>query len=238
MIEESTKEKLRNMKLTEMLEAYEDEELTLSHLDMTFDQRFAHLIEDTYQRKYNRTVARLIKSAHFRYNCDISGIVYKDGRNLDKTLMIELAACDFIRANKALIITGSAGTGKTWISCAIGKQACKLGYKTQYIRMPDLFERAGIYGSRKTIDKYSKYDLLILDEWLLYPLEDAELTLMLELLERRYDSKSTVFATIYATTEWYPRLGEAVRADSIMERIVHNKIDVTLGSLKMRAEQH
>ena len=103
-------------------------------------------------RKHNKTVSHLIKSAHFRYDCDISGIVYKDGRNLDKQLMIEMAACDFIRANKTVVITGSAGTGKTWLSCAIGKQACMLGYRTQYIRMPDLIERAGIYGKRKTIE--------------------------------------------------------------------------------------
>ena len=237
MIEESTKEKLRSLKLTEMLDAYEDEELTLSHLDLTFDQRFSHLVDDTYQRKYNKTVSRLIKSAHFRYNCDISGIVYKDGRNLDKTLMVELAACDFIRANKTLIIVGSAGTGKTWLSCAIGKQACKLGYKTMYIRMPDLVEKSKMYGNRKLIDKYSKYDLLILDEWLLYPLEDTEVTLILEILEKRYDSKSTIFSSIYDPSEWYERLGESARADSIMERIVHNTIKIQFGPLNMREEQ-
>lgn len=237
MIDESTREKLRKMKLSEMIEAYDDSEMTIKDLNMTFDERFRYLVDDTFQRRHNKTVAHLIKSAHLRYPSDISNIIYNDERNLKKEMVNELATCDFIRANKAIIIKGPSSSGKTWLSCALGKQACKLAYSTQYIRVPDLFEKAKQLGVRKTINKFSKYQLLILDEWLLYPLSDDQAALILEIVERRHDSKSTIYSTIYDQSEWYERLGESARADSIMERIVHNKISIQLGSYNMRKDQ-
>lgn len=240
MINESTKIKLMKIGVSEFIDSLENQEKTLTDLSLTFDERFTLLVDDVYQNKYNSTVQRFIKSAKFRYpEADIADVIYKNGRGISKELIQELASCNYIHSHKSLVLKGPTGTGKSWLACALGKQACKLEYKTLYIRMPDLFEKYKenqIYtkSKEKFINKLSKYTVLVIDEWLLYKLTNAEALLLLEILERRYDSKTTIFCTQFEISEWYERLGDSISADAIMDRIVHNMINITMGTTNMR----
>lgn len=238
MIDESTKEKLKRLKIDEMIDSLEDLNITLYSAEISFDEKFKYLIDDTYQRKHNNTVKHLIKSAHFRYPADITDLKDIEKRGVNKNMITELASCNFIRSNITLIIKGPVSSGKTWLACALGKQACKIEYRTLYIRTPDLFEKIKIYGRQKMVTKLSKYPLLILDEWLLYKMSDDEARFILELLERRYDSKATILATLFDPKEWYGQIdSSATTVESILERTIRNCIQISLSDFNMRQSQ-
>ena len=138
-----------------------------------------------------------------------------------------------------VVFQGFTGSGKSYLGCALAKQACQHRIRAHYIRMPDLEEAWALasdkpQGATKFLKKYAAFTLLVIDEWLLDHPDDAIRSMLLELLERRYDTGSTVFCTQYAKKDWHQRLGSGVHADAIMDRIVHNTIWVDTGNHNMR----
>ena len=139
------------------------------------------LVDYVYQEKYTAKVKRLLKSARFRIpNADIHDVYYTN-RNIDRTQLTELATCQFIASNRNISFQGFTGSGKSYLACAIGREACKQGIRTRYVRIPDLLmeredaleEKQGVL---KLLKKYSNYKLLILDEWLIQiPMNNPEL---------------------------------------------------------------
>ena len=157
----------------------------------------------------------------------------------DREKMLRLATCQFMETHRNVIFQGFTGSGKSWLACCIAKEACKRKYRTRYIRMPDLltlYEEASVSktGVSKLLTKWSNYDLLILDEFLLNDLTQPEQLFLFELIERRYDKASTMFCTQYRMEDWHTRLGGGVHADAILDRIVHNVEVVYAGRLNMR----
>ena len=154
-------------------------------------------------------------------------------------MIAQLGTCAFITRQQNVVFQGFTGSGKSYLGSALAKQACHHRYRAHYVRMPDLEEtwaaardRPG--GKEKWLRKYAAFTLLVIDEWLLDPPSDEVRSMLLELLERRYDSASTVFCTQYAKKDWHQRLGSDVHADAIMDRIVHNTIWIETGSTNMR----
>jgi DNA replication protein DnaC len=153
--------------------------------------------------------------------------------------MLELGTCEFMEKYKNIVFQGFTGSGKTYLACAIGKQACKQQYRTRYIRIPDLLMEYDEYrliptGTQKLLKKYSAYHLLILDEWLLEETSNDERYFLFELIERRYGAASTIFCTQFRKEDWHGRLGGGTQADAIMDRIVHDAINIDTGTLNMR----
>ena len=154
-------------------------------------------------------------------------------------VIAELGSCSFIQRQQNVVLQGFTGSGKSYLGCALAKQACQHRIRAHYIRMPDLEEawmlaRDKPQGQTKFLKKYAAFTLLVIDEWLLDQPNESVRSMLLELLERRYDSTSTVFCTQYAKKDWHTRLGSGVHADAIMDRIVHNTIWVDTGSHNMR----
>lgn len=239
MISDETKRKLRELNLSELINGLELQQQDIQCVSLPFDERLQMLTDYLYQEKYNGRVQRLIKASKFRYpEADINSIAY-EGRALERNQMIELSTCQFIHSNTDVIFQGYAGIGKTYLACAIGKQACKQQFSTQHIRLTDLLvlrdEMRLIHGNdMKLLKKFSRYKLLILDEWLADELTEKDLHFILELSERRHDCTSTIFCTQYKLEEWHGRLGGNIRADNIMDRIVHNAIWIYPGDKNMR----
>ena len=239
MINDETRRKLREMNLEEMITILDMQNDDNTYAGLPFDDRIKMMVDYIYQEKYNAKVKRLLKQAHFRIpNAETRDIYYTD-RGLDRELMLELATCQFIHTGSNVIFQGFTGSGKSYLACAVGRQACKQGIQTRYIRIPDLFmlrdeaveERMGI---GKLLKKCSNYKLLLLDEWLLSDYSDDELHFVFELLERRYGESSTIFCTQYKVEDWHARLGGGVLADSIMDRIIHKSFRVYSGNINMR----
>ena len=150
-----------------------------------------------------------------------------------------LGTCSFINRQQNVVFQGFTGSGKSYLGCAVAKQACQHRIRAHYIRMPDLEEAWALakdkpLGTTKFLKKYAAFTLLVIDEWLLDHPDEGMRSMLLELLERRYDTASTVFCTQYAKKDWHQRLGSGVHADAIMDRIVHNTIWVDTGSHNMR----
>ena len=239
MMREDTKKKLYDMNLAELISAVEEQEKNPLYASMTFTERLDIVVDMVYQSKYNNHVKRLLSQAKLRFtNADAVNIYYTN-RELDRDKMLRLVSCQFIEIHRNVIFQGFTGSGKSWLACCIGKEACKRKYRTRYIRMPDLLtlsEEASISksGVAKLLKKWSGYDLLILDEFLLNDLTQAEQLFLFELIERRYDRSSTIFCTQYRMEDWHTRLGGGVHADAILDRIVHNVEVVYAGKLNMR----
>jgi hypothetical protein len=229
MINEETRRKLREMSMEDMITALDLQDRDLAYTALPFDDRIKLLVDYAYQEKYNDKVKRLQKQARFRMpSADLNDIYYQD-RGLDKSLLLELGTCQFIRT----------GSGKSYLACCLGKRACRQGIRTRYIRLPDLLmlrdeATSGRQGAGKLLTKFSHYSLLVLDEWLFEDLSESELHFLFELVERRHDETSTVFCTQYKLENWHSRLGGGILADSIMDRIVHNAVNVYAGNVNMR----
>lgn len=239
LLNEETRRKLRELNLNEMIEAIDEQAQDIGYSTMSFEDRMKMAIDFVYQKKYNSKVERLIKAAKFRIaNASFNDIYYID-RGLDKEKLLSLSTTQFIDAHSSVIFHGFTGSGKSYLACALGKQACIHGIKTRYIRIPDLLmlrDEATLVplGISKLLRKFTNYKLLILDEWLLDDLTEEEQHFLFELIERRHDNSSTIFCTQFKKEDWHTRLGGGVHADAMMDRIVHNAAWMFTGNLNMR----
>jgi DNA replication protein DnaC len=239
MIHDETKRKLRELNLSELVSAIEIQQADINYATQPFDERIQRLVDYLYQEKYNDKVKRLIQMSKFRFpKADINDLYYS-GRGIDRTIIQELSTCQFVRTNANIILQGFTGSGKTFLACALGKQACKQRIRTYYIRLPNLlmeYDEAShsAKGLEKLLKKYTAYGLLVLDEWLMDDISEAEQHFIFELVERRHDISSTILCTQYRQTDWHTRLGGGVHADAIMDRIVHNAVWVETGTMNMR----
>lgn len=239
MINDETRRKLREMALEDMITALDLQDKDSIYTNLPFDERIKMLVDYVYQEKYNGKVKRLLKQARFRIpNAEFRDIYYPE-RGLDRDLLLELSTCQFVHNHFNVIFQGFTGSGKSFLACSIGRQACKQSIRTRYIRIPDLLmERdesaENKLGIGRLLAKYSKYRLLLLDEWLFNDYSDEELHFLFELIERRYDVASTIFCTQYKLEDWHTRLGGGVLADSIMDRIIHKSHQLYAGDINMR----
>lgn len=143
MLSEETRRKLREMNFGELVEALELQENQPEYLAFSFDDRMNLTVDYTYSAKYNAKVHRLISAAKFRIADATLGNVYYEKRGLDKDLLLTLGNCGFIEKNQPVVFNGFTGSGKSYLACAIGRQACMQGYRTRYIHVPDLMQLLG-----------------------------------------------------------------------------------------------
>ena len=209
MLDAETDRKLRVLGVPEMVVAYQEQTKSMERVNQPFEKRLAELVDAAYQVKYNEKVEHLLKAAHLRIpTADVTQILYDDKRPFSRELVDELATCHFVEQHTSLIIQGYPSSGKTYLSCAFAKEACKKHYKTAYIRMSDLLsaeEEArmlGIHEKKRLLRKYSQYQVLVIDEWLTTGVDADEVRFLYELAERRFDSASTIFATLHDKAEW------------------------------------
>lgn len=183
-----------------------------------------------------------MKRADFKQNACIEDIEYHTDRKLDKVQITRLSTCNYIYNKHNIIIMGASGSGKTYLSCAFGIQACRNYFTVKYIRLPELLTDLAIArgdGSyKKIIRKYKKVSLLILDEWLLAPLSNTEARDLLEIIESRHKNASTIFCSQFSPEGWYMKIGEGTIADAILDRIVHDSYQILIdGEESMRNEK-
>lgn len=223
------------MHLTAMSEAFaaqiNDPKMKL----LPFEDRFSLLVDIEYDHRRENGIKRLIRNAGFSQpEATIADINYNSGRNLSREAILGFAACGYITDRRNLVITGATGSGKSYLACALGIEACKQRYSTKYIRLPELlFELEASRGTAmyyKVLEGYVKPQLLIIDEWLLLKTAESACDGILALLDRRQGRSSTIFCSQYEIPGWYERLcnDNAPLAESILDRIKHNAYEINI----------
>ncbi len=235
MTNQSTIDKLIEMRLTAMADAFRIQMDDPTMKEVPFEDRFGMLVDVEYSNRKNNRLKRLIRQAELEQpDASIAAIDYHSGRKLNKALINRLATCEYITEYRNIFITGATGSGKTYMACAFGMEACKHYYSVRYIRLPDLLldlQTARDNGTFATVlKKYTKPIVLIIDEWLLLKLTEAEARNLFELIHKRRKKSSTIFCSQFRESEWYQQIcdGESTLADAIMDRISYDsyKIDI------------
>lgn len=238
MNNQATLECMQKMKLDGMAASYK------TIIDLPADKHpvthecIATLIDAELQNRAHKRTNMLIRLSKLRYRSSIHDITYKEQRNLSKKTMAQLADCSFIDRAENVLITGATGCGKSYIACALGHQACLLGYRTKYFNMNRLCEQIAVSKVDGTyikwINRIQKASLLILDDFGLQPLTHEIKLTLLQLLEDRYARGSTIIASQLPVKSWYEYFDEPTIADAIMDRLTAKVSKIELKGKSLR----
>jgi DNA replication protein DnaC len=241
MLNQPTLEKLQAMKLHGMADAFRAQlETTDSHA-LTFEERFALLVDQQWLWKENRALARRLRSARLKEKGVIEDIDYQHPRGLDRKLIRTLATGEWVRQHQHILLLGPTGIGKTWLACALAQKACRDGFTILHKRAAELFRElavAHVDGSfGRLLTRLSRIDILVLDDFAMAPLKDSERRDFLEICDDRYQRRSLILTSQMPLAHWHEQIGDVSVADSILDRVVHNAYRIELNGESMRKKR-
>ncbi len=230
--------KMSQLKLHGMLRTYQSMLDTRKHHELTHEELINMLIQSEWDDRENKKVLRHTRLARFRYTASIEELNFTASRGLDKTQVLRLADGSFIDKKENILVVGPTGVGKSFLSSALGHQACQLGYRTLYFNTQKLFSRLKMLkadGSyNRELAKIERYDLLILDDFGLQMLDGTARMILLEIIEDRHGRKSTIIASQLPVAKWYDVIGESTIADAVLDRMIHTAHRIELKGESLR----
>lgn len=238
---EQTLERMKQMKLYGMLRNFKHVLETSTLNQLTADELVLQLLESEWEDRHNRAVDRGIRNAKFRYKASIEAIDYSLERGLEQNQVHRLAECTFIKQHQNIIITGSTGTGKSFLASALGHQACLMGFKVYYantLRLLTQLKMAKADGSAlKELAHLEKQDLLIFDDFGIQAFDAQSRMILMDIIEDRHGKKSTIIAGQVPVSAWYDVIGDETIADAILDRIVHDAHQMELNGESLRRKR-
>jgi DNA replication protein DnaC len=231
----ATYEKLRSMRLGAMAEAYKQQLSDPEMCNLSFEERMALLTDIEWTNRKNNRLKRLIANAKFdQTQAHLGDIDFSPRRELNRDQILMLGSCSYIADARNVVIMGAAGSGKSFIGCALGMEACKQSYSVRFARMPALMEELKLAAGTGTLQKaykdYTKVNLLILDDWMIVKLTAEESRYVYELVHRRHKMASTIFCSQFSPAGWHKRIAEDTLADAILDRIVYDSYVIEIRS--------
>jgi DNA replication protein DnaC len=238
MLLHPTLEKLTTLRFTGMAAAL-DEQMQMNSLgDLGFEERLGLLLDREMAVRQTRRMNTRLRKAKLRQDGCIEDINFRHPRGLDKSLVMKLAGCEWIKEHHNLFITGPTGVGKTYLACAFAQKACREGYSTLYLRVTKLFEDLALAKGDgrylKLLASFAKTDLLVLDDYGLEQLSREQRHDLLEILEDRHGLKSTLVTSQLPIDHWHEQIGDPTLADAILDRLVHSAYKIQLDGDSMR----
>ncbi len=238
---ESTVTKMKQMKLYGMHNAFKTAIESGKTDHYTLDQFVSMIIDAEWDERHNRRIERSIKNAKFHYKSNIENISFDESRNLERTLVLRLAECEFVEKNENILITGSTGVGKSYLGTALGYQACIQGFKVSYFNTSKLFAKlkmAKADGSYlRELAKIERQNVIILDDFGLQALDSHNRITLLEIIEDRHNNGSIIITSQIPVQGWYDIIGEKTIADAILDRLIHQSHRIELHGESMRKKK-
>jgi len=217
-----------------LLETRKSHELSLS-------EGLALLLQAEEEDRADRRFEQLKKNARFRYQASVEELRLEASRGLDKGLILSLATGEYMAKAESVLISGATGCGKSFLASALGHQACAQGYRVAYYNVQKLLLRtkmARLDGTvYKFLERLSKTDLLILDDFGLTHLEQQQRLDLMEIIEDRHAKASTIIASQLPVASWYDVIGEETIADAILDRLVHSSYRIELKGESLRKKK-
>jgi DNA replication protein DnaC len=243
MLNEPTIEKLKTMRLDAMASALSEQQGKADVQRLSFDERFALLVDAEWLHRENRRLGKALRDAKLKLaNAAMEDIEYAPKRELDRAQLRQLASCRWVAEHQNILVTGATGTGKTYLACALAQQACRKGHRAIYRRASRLFGELALAradGSYpRLLARLARADVLVLDDWAMTTITDAERRDLLEVLEDRYGTRSTIITSQVPPKKWHEHIVEPTHADAICDRLLHNAHRLVLkGPSKRKNEE-
>jgi len=235
---ELTLEALDQLYLKGMKKALKEQLQDPAWNEASFQDRLTHLIQAESLYRENRLLEGRLRRARVSQCARIEELEHRTERRFDKTLVQTLSTCRWLKDKRNAILTGPTGVGKTFLASALTHKACQEGFSARYLRLPRLLAELDIAkaegGYRSKLASLARIDLIVLDDWLITPLSEAGRRDLLEILDDRYDKRSTMIAAQLPPEHWHEAIGEPTLADAILDRLVHNAYHVKVEGESMR----
>ncbi len=240
MLNEPTIERLAAMRLHGLLEAWQQQRQA-DMATLGFDERFALLVEAEWLSRENQRLTRALKEAKLKLSqACVEDIDYPARRELDRAQIRQLATCRWVEEHHNILITGATGTGKTFVACALAQRACRSGHRALYRRASRLFDELmlaradGTYA--RVLQRLARIDVLVIDDWALAAVQEQERQDLLEILEDRHGTRSTIVTSQLPVPKWHAHIGDPTLADAICDRLLHNAHRLVLKGPSRRKE--
>jgi len=239
MLNNETVTKLRDMRLSTMAKHFQLQLDGNLHGELSFEERLGLLVDAEWDSRRNNRLKELTRKADFAIpSASLEDVEYSPERRLDRAYILRLGTGGYIEQKRNIIVMGATGSGKTFIACAFGKAAIRAFYSVRYVRLTDMLHELASARSmgeyQKAIRQFKQVHLLILDEWLLFPLKESEARDLLDVIDARHKRASTIFCSQFPSSEWHERIGETTLADAICDRIIYDSHDITIFGESMR----
>ena len=239
MLNQQTLEKLRALRLHGMGEAFRAQSEQTGITDLSFEERFALLVDQQWNWRQNRALERRLTKAKLRHRASVEDLDFRTPRGLDRALVRSLTQdSTWVREHQNIFLLGPTGIGKSFLACALAEKACRDGFTAWYTRAAQLFRDLALAradGSLRTLlARWARLDVLVVDDWAMAPLADAERRDFLEICEDRYQQHSTILTSQLPVAKWHEQIGDPTLADSILDRLVHNAHRIEMRGESMR----
>lgn len=242
MLTEPTVEKLKAMRLDALAAAWIEQQSKPDLASLSFDERFAMLVDAEWLYRENRRLCRALKEAKLRLGqACIEDLDYPAKRELDRAVIRQLVTCRWVDEHQNVVVTGATGTGKTYVACALAHQACRKGHRAIYRRASRLTDELtlaradGTYA--RSLARLARVDVLVIDDWGHAPLREQERRDLVEVLDDRHGLRSTIMTSQLPVAKWHDHIGDPTNADAICDRVLHNAHRIVLKGPSRRKKE-
>ena len=242
MLTQPTIDKLQTMHLDALASAWQEQQTQPDVIRLSFDERFAMLIDAEWLYRENKRLTRCLKEAKLRLSLAcVEDIDYPVKRELDRATVRQLTSCRWVAEHQNVVITGATGTGKTFVACALAQQACRKGHRALYRRASRLTDELtlaradGSYG--RVLSRLARVDVLVIDDWGHAPMRDQERRDLVEVLDDRHGFRSTIMTSQLPVAKWHDHIGDPTNADAICDRILHSAHRLVLKGPSRRKQE-